>query len=501
MDVFERRVLDALPNTVYTIDLGGNITSVNRSWSRFAESNGAPELAPEQAVRGRSIWRSISDLAAREEIERAMTLLRTGRADHVTWEFPCNSPTEERVFLMQLSPLREERAISGFVFSNIDITPSHRSREALIDVGLALSRTIELDRVFHELSQQIRRAIPNEGFVIALVDGNTGELHVAHRAGYEGDAGGGGANLERRLRPRWTEALSSGRVLMDHTTGGLELTAPMTGTEGMLGAMTLLADGIESPQRLDEAERVLATIAAQSAVAIERAALVRRVEEKRRLEAIGEVAAGIAHELRNPLFGISSSAQLLRFRAREDPVIDRNVGRILREVERLNGMVTDLLEYGRPRPLALAPGDPDAIWDEVLEGNRGLLEARSLTLVRQRAKHRAQWAIDEERIRQVMLNILMNAVDAAPPGSELTLASSVLPNGAWRCTLHNEGPSIPPEVLPRVFEIFFSTKQDGTGIGLALCRRIIDEHGGAISIESAPDRGTTVTITIPYALD
>ena len=497
MDAFERRVLDALPNTIYTIDLDGNITSVNRTWSRFAESNGAPELASEQAVCGRPIWQSITDTAVREEIERAMTLLRTGRTELVTWEFPCSSPTEERIFLLQLAPLRSDRAITGFVFSTIDITPSHRSREALIDIGLALSRTIELERVFHELSQQIRRAIPNEGFVIALVDDNSGELRLAHRVGYDG----AGAGLEGRLRPRWTEALAGGRVLMHHTPSGLELTAPMTGTEGRLGAMTLLADGIESPQRLEEAERVLATIAAQSAVAIERAALVRRVEEKRRLEAIGEVAAGIAHELRNPLFGISSAAQLLRFRAREDPVIERNVGRILREVERLNGMVTDLLEYGRPRPLELTRQHPDEIWDEVLETSRGLLEARSLTLRRTRITQRSQWAIDGERLRQVFLNILMNAVDAAPPESEVTLVSCVLPNGAWRCTLHNEGPAIPPEVLPRVFEIFFSTKQGGTGIGLALCRRIIDEHGGAIAIDSAPERGTTVTITIPYAAD
>jgi signal transduction histidine kinase len=273
--------------------------------------------------------------------------------------------------------------------------------------------------------------------------------------------------------------------------------------EGVLGAMTVRADDIESPQRLDEATRLLTTLAAQTAAAIERSWLVRRVEHKRRLEAIGEVAAGVAHELRNPLFGISSAAQLLRFRVADDPVVDKNVGRILREVERLNRMVTALLEYGRHSAAVLVPGDPEAVWDDVLEGERGRLESRGLVLTKERAgppgggppRHH----IDAEQLAQVFLNVLVNAVDAAPEGSDLALTYTTLPSGAWRCRLHNGGPAIPPEVLSRVFEIFFSTKPGGTGIGLALCQRIIDEHRGTIVLESAPEAGTAVTITLPAA--
>ena len=239
-----------------------------------------------------------------------------------------------------------------------------------------------------------------------------------------------------------------------------------------------------------------AAIAAQAAAAIERADLVRRVEHKRRLEAIGEVSTGVAHELRNPLFGISSAAQLLRFRAREDPVVEKNVGRILREVERLNRMVGSLLEYGRPNPIILRPGDPDAVWDGVLEDNRGYLEAKSLVVRRARAAG-ACCRIDADQLGQVFVNILVNAADAAPEASDLALTTDALPSGAWRCRLHNGGAAIPPEVLPRVFEIFFSTKAGGTGIGLALCQRIIDEHRGSITLESTPESGTTLTIVLP----
>ena len=173
---------------------------------------------------------------------------------------------------------------------------------------------------------------------------------------------------------------------------------------------------MDSAQQLDEAERVFSVIAAQTAVAIERAWLVRRVEHKRRLEAIGEVAAGVAHELRNPLFGISSAAQLLRFRAREDPVVEKNVTRILREVDRLNKMVTSLLDFGRPATAYLQPGDPEALWDEVLEVERERLLNGDITLRRDRPPQPVRAMIDMEQLKQVYLNILVNAVRRRPRG-------------------------------------------------------------------------------------
>jgi signal transduction histidine kinase len=442
-----------------------------------------------------------------------MAILLEGRAPVVRWEFPCSSPDEERVFLMQLSPMRESpdepEAITGFVFSTVDITPSHASREALIDTGIALSRTLDLELVYREVALQVRRAVRGEAFCLAVADEETAALRVVHQYGYErvvGDVGvvppgcippGLADAVEQRLKPAWLDALANERVVLTRSPGGIELTAPVSSAEGVLGAMTVLADDFDSPQRLEEATRLLTTLAAQTAAAVERAWLVRRVEQKRRLEAIGEVAAGVAHELRNPLFGISSAAQLLRFRVASDPMVEKNVGRILREVERLNRMVTALLEYGRPNAVRLTPNDPDAVWDDVLEGQRGRLEAKGLLLARERAAPPVRCLLDLEQLAQVFLNVLVNACDAAPDGTTLTLTTTGLSNGGWRMRLHNGGPAVPPEVLARVFEIFYSTKPGGTGIGLALCQRIVDEHGGTIAMESAPEAGTSVTITLP----
>lgn len=488
----ERSILDALPITIYSVDLEGRITFVNRSWGSFARDNGAPQLAEQVDVAGSCIWDAITEGASRDQIVEAMAVLRAGRARSLTWEFPCSSPEEERVFLLQVSALEEGHQVVGFAFSTVDITPSHRAREVLIETGTALARAISVDRVLQEVGRQLRRVLACEAVAVAISDADPDQPTLAYQTGFEEDDAAVGA----QLADRWADTLRLGLVWTERTTAGTRLTAPME-NESVRGAITVVVGSVTEPSRLTELERVLTSIAAQTAAAIQRAGLVRRVAEKRRLEAVGEVAAGVAHELRNPLFGISSAAQLLRFRVREDPVIEKNVGRILREVERLNGMVTSLLEYGRPAPVRLAAGDPDHVWDEVLEMQRGLLEAKGLIVDRSAPEPRAVVHFDAAQLAQVFVNLLVNAVDAAPEASTLVLTSSALPHGGWRTRLRNEGAPIPADVLPHVFELFYSTKAGGTGIGLALCQRIVEEHGGSIGIESDAERGTTVSVTLP----
>ena len=496
MSDFARQVLDALPVTVYTIDLEGRITSANRNWSQFASENGAPALAPEASVCGQSLWSAIVDPSYRDQLRDAMEVLRHGKAPRVSWEFPCSSPDEDRVFLMQITPLRDAaHHVTGYVFATVDITPSHRSREALIDAGLALSRTIDLDRLFHEVGHQLQRAVGAEAFAVLLAREGDAQLNRAYSVGYDEAT----AAFDLHLVPLAHAAIERLAVQSRTTAHGIEVAAPMRGGERTIGAMTMSIAGVPAPHALEEAQRVLTTLAAQTAAAIERAWLVRRVGHKRRLEAIGEVASGVAHELRNPLFGISSAAQLLRFRSPDDPVVEKNVGRILREVERLNRMISSLLEFGRPRTASLVPTDPDAVWDDVLEGQRGLLESRALALHRARPASPVTCLLDAEQLEQVFLNVLVNACDHAPPGSVLTLHSAVLPGGAWRQRLTNGGPAVPPEELAHVFELFYSNQPGGTGIGLALCQRIVEEHRGEISLDSSPEQGTTVTITLPGA--
>lgn len=367
-----------------------------------------------------------------------------------------------------------------------------RRRHLSADSWLALARPVELERLWPELAQQIHRALPCDGIAVALA-APSGEVRVATSTGYDE----GSDELAHRLGAIWRASLADGGSRLDASPRGPELTVPIPGEGAPIGTITVRFDREDGPPNTDHAAPTLASIAAEAGAAIERSRQASRLAARAALDAATRVAAGIGAELRNPLFAISSAAQLLRYRAREDPVIERNAGRILREVEQLNTMVAALLEYGTPYPLHLAPIDPDAIWDEVVDGNRGLLESRSLALVRERPPHAARIQGDGARLAQLFLALLRNAADAAPVGTSVSLRSARLPDGAWRCSLHNEGEPIPSDVLPHVFEIFYSTRPGASGLGLAIGQRIAHEHHGSITLDSAPGRGTTATVTLP----
>jgi signal transduction histidine kinase len=209
------------------------------------------------------------------------------------------------------------------------------------------------------------------------------------------------------------------------------------------------------------------------------------------------VAAGIARELRQPLLAISSAAQLLRFRVAEDPVVEKNIGRILREVERLNAFTASLLDYASADALHLASVDPDTLWDEVLENERGRLESRALLVQRTRSGPAVRCALDAAQVRRLFVELLKNAAEAALEGTDLVLDASGS-EGTWSCRLHNTGAELPPDAVAHAFDLFYSTRTGGAGIGLALARRIAEDHGGTITLASDTG-GTTVTLTLPAA--
>jgi PAS domain S-box-containing protein len=486
MSVRDQQILDAVPLMIFATDLDGIVQHQNL-------------LAAAQSRTG-AIGRHLSDVlsepSSAERCSRAFSELRESTVPMVRWEFAASDREDDRVMLVQVTRRAHEGVHNGFVATLSDVTESHTAREALISTGLALASSIDLERVYREVGNQLQRAVRCDAYIIAVADDETLALSGVQCAGFTEPVN----ESFVRLRPVWLEALASGVSVVKRTAPQeREITAPIISAEGVLGAITVRMLGTQSAYEIAEIQRTLTAIAAQTAAAIDRAFLVRRVEGKRRMEAIGEVAAGVAHELRNPLFGISSAAQLLRIRGRDDPAVERNVARMLREVDRLNNMLSALLIYGRPQPLQRAVGDPDAVWDDVIDANRARMVEQGVRFERVRPEIPATVSFDAAQFGQVCLNILVNAIDAAPTGTSITLQSGPMAHGGWRCRLHNGGAHIPAESLPRVFEIFYSLKSGGTGIGLALCQRIVDEHGGTISIESQPEIGTAVTIVLPQS--
>lgn len=236
--------------------------------------------------------------------------------------------------------------------------------------------------------------------------------------------------------------------------------------------------------------------AAEPELGSERPLPPQRLAQRDRMKAAQDVATSLARELRNPVFAIASAAQLLRYRVVDDPVIEKNVGRILREADRLNTYVNALLEYGTPTPVRLQPGDPDEIWAAVLERYRGDLESKAILAHHRAAAPDAACNLDAEQFAHALGCTLANAIEAAPEGSDITVRSVVTDDGIWVCVVHNDGPPVDPDTLARAFDPLVTTKQGHAGIGLAVTHRILTEHGGTVSLR-ADGAGAALTLTLP----
>ena len=494
-DLSEHSLLDALPVSIYALDLDGHLTNVRQAAPRFSEDGGALTVTIGDSSRGTPVWDAMRGAMSRDQIEHGMQQLRTGRAPVVRWELE-RGLKDDHVVLAQMTPLHDDaHAVTGFVICTVDITSRDHAREAVVDSGIALAHAVDADEAYYEAAQQLRQVLRADVVIVAVSDDHGSSPHIVYDAGSESDR----RSLEQRFARAWQSVLENGGVVTSRDDSTVALTSALPGESGQLGVISILTEDIDAPEQMADARRYLAAVATQLSAAIDRARHVAHAGRRHRSGAIGEVAASVAQELRNPIFGISSAAQLLRFRAREDPVMETNVGRILREVERLNRMVGTLVELGRPIVLKLALADPDAVWDDVFESERGRLESRAIAIRRTRPDRPASIALDGEQLAQAFKSILSNAVDAAPVATDILLQSTLLPNGGWRCRLTNGGAPIPTEMLPRVFELFLSTKPGSSGVGLALAQRIVEEHQGTIAIESSAESGTSVTVSLSSA--
>jgi two-component system sensor histidine kinase PilS (NtrC family) len=220
-----------------------------------------------------------------------------------------------------------------------------------------------------------------------------------------------------------------------------------------------------------------------------------RMRHSDRLATVGRMAANIAHEIRNPLASMTGAIEVLA-RDTETGSSARALAQIVsRESERLDHIIKDLLEYARPAPLVLQPMNLADTLDEVLALLQHRPLADSVRLLRDYGRALPVDA-DPQRMRQVFWNLCLNAVEAMPEGGELSVRARTEPRRV-EVRISDTGRGILAGDLPHIFEPFFSTKLEGSGIGLALVHRIVQDHGGDIDVLSTMGRGTTFTITLP----
>lgn len=215
-----------------------------------------------------------------------------------------------------------------------------------------------------------------------------------------------------------------------------------------------------------------------------------------KLRLLSRFMSSVAHEIKNPLTGISAGVQYLAKRLQPGLAEDETVEFILTEINRLNRIVDDLYKIARPPQLVIMPIDLNEVVGRSLLCLSELIMKKRLAVAQDLDDGIPEFDADPERLQQILINIIKNAIEAAPNKGELSIET-------WKdefrafVRVTDSGPGIPDEAMEHLFEPFFSTKETGTGLGLCISQRIIDEHGGRIRVEKPKSGGTSFVVELP----
>ena len=238
---------------------------------------------------------------------------------------------------------------------------------------------------------------------------------------------------------------------------------------------------------------------------------IRDLEEEMRrkdwLASLGEMSAGMAHEIRNPLGALAGAMQMLRRDATGDETNGRLMDIAIREATRLDNIITEFLQYARPPALNLAEHDLNKVLAETLDLVQHEARARSnIKIVTTLAAEALAAQVDQDQLRQVFWNMATNAFDAMPEGGQLTISTSCRhidvagrKSDIIEIAFQDTGEGIPKQNLDKIFLPFFTTKKEGSGLGLAAVHRIVDLHGGWIKVDSRAGHGSRFVVCMPWS--
>ncbi|NVB77796.1 MAG: hypothetical protein HOV81_05320, partial [Kofleriaceae bacterium] len=240
-------------------------------------------------------------------------------------------------------------------------------------------------------------------------------------------------------------------------------------------------------------------LAARVALAVERAQAVSELEDARRLAALGQFAAAIAHDIRTPLTSISLNVQILRQKLQLPPDDREHLDIALEELERLDKSVAEILDFAKPVKLAPQAIDVGELIETTARGLSPVLSEKGVALRCEPLVELPSVHGDPQRLRQVLVNIVGNAAEASTAGKAVTVRAKAA-DAHVAIEVEDHGRGIKAADLPRIFEPFFTTRPDGTGLGLAICHKVVRAHGGDIQVRSIVGEGSTFTILLPALL-
>lgn len=223
------------------------------------------------------------------------------------------------------------------------------------------------------------------------------------------------------------------------------------------------------------------------------------IRKKEREATIGKIASGIVHDLKHPVRSIENNSKLIS-RLYDDEEYRKTFKNIMdRELSNINRFLDDLHELSSPKPLEFVPVNPEGLIINVIESVSVEAKNSGVEIIKNLSADGVKVSADKFALERVFKNIVINAIQAMPNGGSLTITSRVLSleSGVWSLEFKDTGTGIPPETLKTIFEDYKTTKKKGLGLGLAISKKIINQHNGTIVVESTPQKGTTFTIKLP----
>jgi two-component system, NtrC family, sensor histidine kinase HydH len=221
-----------------------------------------------------------------------------------------------------------------------------------------------------------------------------------------------------------------------------------------------------------------------------------QMKRAERLFAVGQLAAGLAHELRNPLGSVAGAAGILYRNAHLEPKHQECLEIINKESHRLNRLLTDFLEFARPRPPKYQTIEVDSLLNSVIQLAAHGVGRNAIALRKDVAPQLPPFEADPEMLKQMLFNLIINAIQAMPDGGEVVV-SATLQEGQILIRVQDHGCGIASECRDKIFDPFFTTKESGTGLGLPVAHQIVEQHGGILTAEANSDRGMTFSALLP----
>jgi signal transduction histidine kinase len=296
-----------------------------------------------------------------------------------------------------------------------------------------------------------------------------------------------------QLAPELAEQLRTGEPSrLARSTGACFAVPALGGDRALVGAFQIGGGTIDRDTYM-----VARDLAGRVALSVERHAAVSELEDARRLAALGQFAAAIAHDIRTPLTSISLNVQILRQKLALPPDDREHLDIALEELGRLDKSVAEILDFAKPVKLVPQTIDVGELLEATARKLTSVLSEKGLALhCEPTAAALPSVQGDPQRLRQVLVNLVDNAADASSAGGSVTVRAKTA-DARIAIEIEDHGRGIDAEDLPRIFEPFFTTRPDGTGLGLAICHKVIRAHGGDIQVRSTQGGGSTFTVLLP----